>query len=287
MEYTARMEPRSWLITGASSGLGNAFARAALAAGDLVTATARRPEALAGLTRQFPGRVTAAGLDVRDAGQCQRAAETALAAYGRIDVLVNNAGHGIVGAVEETTEEELRDEFEVLFFGAMRLTRLVLPHMRARRSGTIVQVSSMMGLMSLAGAGAYCAAKGALEQASEALAAEAGPLGIRVLIVEPGVFRTGFFGPALRSSAAIADYGGTAGGTRAWLAAVHGTQPGDPDKAAQAVMGALDLPDPPLRLALGEDAVSAIRAKITAVSDDLDRNAPLSRSTDFAVAGTG
>jgi hypothetical protein len=122
----------------------------------------------------------------------------------------------------------------------------------------------MMGLMSLAGASAYCAAKGALEQASEALAAEAGPLGIRVLIVEPGVFRTGFFGPALRSSAAIADYDGTAGGTRAWLAAVHGTQPGDPDKAAQAVLAALDLPSPPLRLALGEDAVSAIRAKITA-----------------------
>lgn len=286
MEHTARMAPRSWLITGASSGMGNAFARAALGAGDLVTATARRPEALAALTRQFPGRVTAVGLEVRDAGQCQRAAETALAAYGRIDVLVNNAGHGIVGAVEETTEEELRDEFDVLFFGAMRLTRLVLPHMRAR-SGTVVQVSSMMGLMSLAGASAYCAAKGAMEQASEALAAEAGPLGIRVLIVEPGVFRTGFFGPALRASAAIADYDGTAGGTRAWLAAVHGTQPGDPDKAAQAVLAALDLPSPPLRLALGEDAVSAIRAKITAVSDDLARTAPLSRSTAFAVAGTG
>jgi NAD(P)-dependent dehydrogenase (short-subunit alcohol dehydrogenase family) len=287
MEHSASMAPRSWLITGASSGLGSAFARAVLAAGDLVTATARRPEALAGLARQFPGRVTAVGLDVRDAGQCQRAVEMALAAYGRIDVLVNNAGHGIVGAVEETTEEELRDEFDVLFFGAMRLTRLVLPHMRARRSGSIIQVSSMMGLMSLAGASAYCAAKGALEQASEALAAEAGPLGIGVLIVEPGVFRTGFFGPALRSSAAIADYDGTAGGTRAWLAAVHGTQPGDPDKAARAMLAALDLPGPPLRLALGEDAMSAIRAKITAVSDDLDRTAALSRSTAFTVAGAG
>ena len=113
MEHNARMASRSWLITGASSGLGNAFARAALGAGDLVTATARRPEALAGLTRQFPERVTAVPLDVRDAGQCQRAAETALAAHGRIDVLVNNAGYGIACAVEETTEEELRDEFDV------------------------------------------------------------------------------------------------------------------------------------------------------------------------------
>jgi NAD(P)-dependent dehydrogenase (short-subunit alcohol dehydrogenase family) len=157
--------------------------------------------------------------------------------------------------------------------------------MRARRSGPVVQVSSMMGLISLAGASAYRAAKGALEQASEALAAEAGPLGIRGLIVEPGVFRTGFFGPALRSSAAIADYDGTVGGTRASLAAVHGTQPGDPDYAAQAVLAELDLSSPSLRLALGEDAVSAIRAKITAVSHDLDRTAVLSRSADFALAG--
>jgi len=142
---------------------------AALGVGDLVNATAR-PEVLAGLTRQFPERVTALPLDVCDADQCQRAVEPVLAADGRLDVLVNNAGHGIVGAVEETTEEELRDEFDVLFFGAMRLTRRVLPHMRAWRSGAVVQVSSMMWLMSLAGASAYCAAKGALEQASEALA---------------------------------------------------------------------------------------------------------------------
>jgi NAD(P)-dependent dehydrogenase (short-subunit alcohol dehydrogenase family) len=285
LEDAVNATPRSWLITGASSGLGKAFAREALAAGDVVIATARRPEALADLTRQFPGHVTAIALDVRDAGQCRQAVESALTSHGRIDVLVNNAGYGIVGAVEEITEEDLRDEFEVLFFGAMRLSRLVLPHMRARRSGTIIQVSSVMWLATVAGGSAYSAAKAALGQASEVLAAEVRPLGIRVLIVEPGAFRTGIYDPArLRSCAAIADYHTTVGGTRAYLAAVHGNQPGDPDKAAQAVLTALDSPNPPLRLALGEDALSAIRHKITAMSEELERNARLSRSTALAAA---
>lgn len=271
--------PRRWLITGANSGFGAALVRAALAAGDLVVAAARRPETLAEVAEAHPDQVRVVALDVTDPGQCRTAVDQATAAFGDIDVLVNNAGYGIVGAVEETTEDELREAFEVMFFGAMRLTRLVLPRMRARRSGTIVQLTSMGGLAAFPGNSAYCAAKGALEQAGEALAAETAPLGIRVLLVEPGAFRTGFAGPALRASDRIADYDETVGVTRAALAAMHGTQPGDPDRAAAAILAVLERPDPPLRLALGDDAVSVIRAKLASVADDLAAGESLSRST--------
>jgi NAD(P)-dependent dehydrogenase (short-subunit alcohol dehydrogenase family) len=267
--------PRRWLITGANSGFGAAFTRAVLAVGDVVIAGVRRPETMAEVAAGHPGRVTVVELDVRDAAACERAIEAA----GHVDVLVNNAGYGIVGAVEETGEDEVRDAFEVMFYGALRLTRLVLPQMRERRGGTIVQVTSMGGLLAFAGTGVYCAAKGALEQASEALAAEVGPLGINVLIVEPGAFRTRFAGPALHLSASIPDYEATAGLTRTTLSTSHDTQPGDPDKAADAVLAALDLPEPPLRLALGEDAISAIRAKLAAVAEDLDATAHLGRYT--------
>ncbi|GII85063.1 short-chain dehydrogenase/reductase [Sphaerisporangium siamense] len=267
--------PRRWLITGANSGFGDSFARAALAAGDVVVAAVRRPETVAALAAAHPGRVTVVELDVRDAAACARAVEAA----GRVDVLVNNAGYGIVGAVEETSEEEFRDALEVMFHGPLRLTRLVLPQMRARRGGTIVQVTSMGGLLAFAGTGAYCAAKGALEQASEALAVEVRPLGIGILIVEPGAFRTSFAGPALRRSAPLDDYAATAGATAATLSASDGTQPGDPDKAAAAVLAALDLPEPPLRLALGDDAIAAIRAKLAAVAEDLDATAHLGQYT--------
>jgi NAD(P)-dependent dehydrogenase (short-subunit alcohol dehydrogenase family) len=274
-------QQRHWLITGANSGFGTEFARAALAAGDLVTAAVRRPETMAALGAEFPGRLTAIRLDVTDPAECEQAVKTAVAAHGRIDVLVNNAGFGLIGAVEETSEAELRGAMEVMFFGAMRLTRLVLPHMRARRSGTIVQVSSMGGLLSFPGVGAYCAAKGALELASEALAGEVAPLGLRVMIVEPGAFRTEFAGAALQHSTVIEDYQDTVGAVRTGLPDSHGGQPGDPAKAAAALLAALELPEPPLRLALGEDAVLAIRGKLAAVGADLDLTADLSLSTAF------
>ncbi|MDH6113977.1 NAD(P)-dependent dehydrogenase (short-subunit alcohol dehydrogenase family) [Kitasatospora sp. MAP12-15] len=270
---------RRWLITGANSGFGIAFARAALAAGDIVIAGVRRPESMAALIAEFPGRITALRLDVTDAEQCAQAVKSTVEEHGRIDVLVNNAGFGIVGALEETTEDELRNTMEVMFFGALRLTRLVLPHMRARRSGTIVQVTSMGGMLAFPGVSAYCAAKGALELASEALAGEVAPLGIKVLIVEPGAFRTEFAGPALKSAHMIEDYEPTVGAVRAGLSGSHGQQPGDPAKAAAALLAALDLPELPLRLALGEDAVTAIRGKLAAVGADLDATAALSLST--------
>jgi NAD(P)-dependent dehydrogenase (short-subunit alcohol dehydrogenase family) len=271
---TAGPEARSWLITGANSGFGAAFTRAALAAGDVVVAAVRRPETMVDLVSEYPGRLSVVTLDVRDAAQCRGAVEAAVAEHGRIDVLVNNAGYGTVGALEETTEEDLRDATEVMFFGPMRLTRLALPGMRRRRGGAVVQVTSMGGFLSFAGVGTYCAAKGALEQASEALAEEVTPLGIRVLIVEPGAFRTEFNG-ALAVSEPIGDYDGTVGVVRDALAKDDGQQPGDPDKAAAALLATLDAPTPPLRLALGDDATTAIRAKLAAVAADLDATADL------------
>jgi NAD(P)-dependent dehydrogenase (short-subunit alcohol dehydrogenase family) len=276
-------ERRVWLITGANSGFGAAFTRTALDAGDVVVAAVRRPETMLPLAGEHPGRLTIATLDVRDAAQCQAAVDAALTAYGHIDVLVNNAGYGTVGAVEETSENELRDAMEVMFFGPMRLTRLVLPVMRRRRSGTIVQLTSMGGLLAFSGVGTYCAAKGALEQASEALADETAPLGVRVLIVEPGAFRTEFNG-AIRASEAIPDYDGTVGQVREMLAGRAGKQPGDPDKAARALLAALELPKPPLRLALGDDAVAAIRGKLAAVAADLDATADLGTGSAINVA---
>jgi NAD(P)-dependent dehydrogenase (short-subunit alcohol dehydrogenase family) len=274
---------RTWLITGANSGFGAAFTRAALAAGDVVVAAVRRPETMRELAEKHPGRLTVVTLDVRDEAQCRAAVDAAVTAHGHIDVLVNNAGYGTVGAVEETSEAELRDAMEVMFFGPMRLTRLVLPLMRRRRSGTIVQLTSMGGLLAFSGVSTYCAAKGALEQASEALAAETAPLGIRVLIVEPGAFRTEFNG-ALKTATAIGDYDGTVGAVRETLAAGDGKQPGDPEKAARALLATLALPDPPLRLALGDDAVAAIRAKLASVAADLDATAELGTGSAINVA---
>ncbi|WP_059013504.1 oxidoreductase [Streptomyces specialis] len=267
-------DARRWLITGANSGFGASFTRAALAAGDLVVAAVRRPETMAELVAEHPDQLSVVALDVADPEQCRQAVETAERTFGHIDVLVNNAGFGTLGAVEETSEDELRYAMDVMFFGAMRLTRLVLPSMRRRRSGTIVQMTSMGGLLAFAGVGAYCAAKGALEQASEALAAETAPLGIRVLIVEPGAFRTEF-ATALQAAGTIADYDATVGPVREGLGSSHGKQPGDPDKAAAALLAALDLPNPPLRLALGDDAASMIREKLAAVAADLDATAHL------------
>jgi NAD(P)-dependent dehydrogenase (short-subunit alcohol dehydrogenase family) len=268
---------RNWLITGCSSGFGAALARAALAAGDRVMATARNPSALA----EFPDRTR---LDVTDEDSIAAAVALTVQRFGSLDVLVNNAGHGSVGAVEEIEPEHLRALMDVMFFGAVALTRSVLPHMRARGRGTIVQISSMGGQLTMPGFGAYCAAKFALEAISEALYAEVGALGIRVHIVEPGAFRTSFGGAGLHRSPPLAAYAATTGATRAAVEAMDGTQPGDPDKAARAILSLLDTPDAPLRLALGSDAVDAIRAHHGWVADELARWETLSRSTDLGTA---
>jgi NAD(P)-dependent dehydrogenase (short-subunit alcohol dehydrogenase family) len=264
---------KTWLITGCSSGFGRELAGAALARGDNVVATARRPETLADL-----GAETHA-LDVTRPEQIDAAVAATLERFGRIDVLVNNAGIGSVGAVETVEPDHLRTVMETMFFGAVALTQAVLPHMRAQRSGTIVQMSSQGGQVVLPGFGAYCAAKFALEAMSEALAYEAGPLGIRVLIVEPGAFRTELLSATMHRSPELDAYADTAGATRVAAEGMDGRQPGDPRKAAAAILTAVDADDPPLRLALGADAVDAIRAAQDARRADLDAWAELSRAT--------
>src|ERR671916_1964392 len=267
-----------WLITGTSAGFGREIARAALDRGDRVVATARRPDTLADLAAAAPDRVLALPLDVTRQEQIEDAVRAALDRFGRIDVLVNNAGHGSVGAIEEVEPGHLRDLMETMFFGPIALTKAVLPHMRERGSGAIVQMSSMGGQLAPPGFGAYCAAKWALEAASQALAAEVAPLGLRVLIVEPGSFRTEFGGARLHESPVIAAYAETAGRNRDYITGVDGTQPGDPRKAAAAILDALDAPEPPLRLALGADAVQSIGAGLDARRAELDAWAHVARA---------
>jgi NAD(P)-dependent dehydrogenase (short-subunit alcohol dehydrogenase family) len=273
---------RVWLITGCSTGFGRHLALAALAAGDRVMATARRAEQLTGLVAAGGDRARGITLDVTDSAAIDRAVAATVDAFGRIDVVVNNAGHGSVGAVEELTMPDLRALMDVMFFGAVTVTKAVLPHLRRQGGGAIVQISSMGGQLSMPGFGAYCAAKFALEGLSEAMAAEVAPFGVRVLIVEPGAFRTEFGGRRMHRSEPIAAYEVSTGPTRTAVDGMDGSQPGDPAKAAQAILAALDCDDPPLRLALGNDAVDAIRGHHEQLRADLDRWEKLSRSTDLS-----
>ncbi|SED06525.1 oxidoreductase [Streptomyces sp. TLI_105] len=268
-----------WLITGANSGFGRAFAEAAIAAGDVVVAAARRTETLDDLVAAHPDQVDPVALDVTDAAAVDRVVAELVERHGRVDVLVNNAGRTHVGSVEETTDEELRSLFDVHVFGPAALTRAVLPHMRARRSGAIVQVSSMGGQMSLPGFGAYSATKFALEGLSEALATEVRPLGIDVLVVEPGAFRTSLLGKGGVSGGSIEDYAETVGATRTYVETGGGTEEGDPAKAAAAVLAALNADETPLRLALGSDSIDAIHAHLEQVRSDLTTWEKVGRDT--------
>jgi NAD(P)-dependent dehydrogenase (short-subunit alcohol dehydrogenase family) len=246
-----------------------------------VVAGVRQTAAADGLVAKYPGRVTAVELDVTNGSQVTAAVAQAVLWHGRIDVLVNNAGCGLVGAVEETTDRELRDLMDLHFFGPAALIRAVLPHMRAQGSGAIVNLTSMGGRASFAGVGAYSATKFALEGLSEALAAEAGPLGIKVLIVEPGAFRTGFAGGSLRQSPALPVYADITGPLRADLPATSGRQPGDPAKAAEAILQALASGKIPLRLALGNDAADMIAAYLDDSRTEFSAWEHVTRSTDY------
>lgn len=274
-------ESKVWFITGAASGFGRALAEYALGRGARVVATGRNIESLATLAAGAPDRVLPLRLDVTRPDEVTAAVGSALARFGAIDVLVNNAGFGIVGAVEETTDAELRAAFDTMFFGAVALTRAALPHMRERGAGTIVQITSMGGLTTAPGYGAYCGAKHALEAVSEALAAEVEPLGIRVLVVEPGAFRTQLFGAGYRAMPTIDDYAPTVGPTRAAGRQLHGAQAGDPAKAARAIFDAVGAGAPTLRLPLGADAVDAIRSKLARVAADVDRTERVARDTTY------
>lgn len=272
---------RVWLITGATSGFGRAIAEAALAAGDTVVAAARRPQALDDLAGRYPGRVNAVALDVTDHGRIADVVADVVLWHGRIDVLVNNAGRGLVGAVEETTDRELRDLMDLHFFGPAALTRAVLPHMRAQGSGAIVQLTSQGGRLSFPGVGGYSATKFALEGLTEALAGEVAPFGIKVMIVEPGAFRTSFAGGGLLMADEMPEYADTVGQVRKGLPDSDGRQPGDPAKAAAAILTALDAEDTPLRLPLGSDAADAVAASLDGLRKEFAAWEPLIRSTDF------
>jgi NAD(P)-dependent dehydrogenase (short-subunit alcohol dehydrogenase family) len=260
---------RIWFITGASSGFGRELAEAVLERGDAVVATARKTDSLAGLGPD--DRVYALALDVTDAAQRDQAVTKAIEEFGRIDVLVNNAGRTQVGAVEETTDEELRALFDLHFFAPAALTRAVLPHMRRQGGGTIVQMSSVGGQVTAPGFGAYCATKFALEGLTETLRDEVAPFGIRTVIVEPGAFRTGLFRPgAAYESAELPEYAETVGPTRAYVRDGHLSQPGDPAKAAEAIIAAVDADEPPLRLVLGSDAIGNIERRWQSLAEELD-----------------
>lgn len=267
-----------WFITGSSGGFGRLLAETLLARGEAVVATARDPQALADLVAEHPDAVLALPLDVTDAPQVRGAVDAAVAA-GPIDVLVNNAGHGLLGALEELSDEQIHEVLGVNLLGALAVTRAVLPHMRARRQGHIVQMSSVGGVVANPGHAIYATTKFALEGASEALAGEVAPFGIGVTIVEPGPFRTDFLGRSMGRATPIPDYeDGPAGALRARDG--HGKQPGDPVRAVEAIIDAVRSRSAPLRLPLGRSAVERIRTKLTGQLADLEACAAVAIAAD-------
>jgi NAD(P)-dependent dehydrogenase (short-subunit alcohol dehydrogenase family) len=278
----AERQSKVWFITGASSGFGRELVDEVLRRGDRVVAAVRAPESVRDLEERDD--VLVVQLDVTRPSDIEAGVRAALARFGVIDVLVNNAGFSIVGAVEETSDGALRETMETMFFGAVALTRAVVPRMRERRSGTIVQVTSMGGLTTAPGFGAYCAAKHGLEGLSECMAQELAPFGVRVLLVEPGAFRTSLFGQRFRRMPTIDAYAPTVGPTRAYAAQNDGVQPGDPAKAARAIADAVSSSSTTLRLPLGADAVEGIRQKAARVLADVDATEAVARATAFTPA---
>ena len=270
-----------WFITGSSTGFGRELAEAALAQGHRVVATARRPEVLRELTQSYPETARAVRLDVTKPEEVRAAISEAVKEFGRIDVVVNNAGYGAVGALEEYSDEQLRRQFETNFFGAVDVTRAALPVLRAQGSGHVVNISSVGGFVSFPSGGLYCASKFALEAVSEALAAEVAAHGIKVTIVEPGAFRTRFNGGALDVAAnRTGEYPSTEQ-FLGWLRENDGKQPGDPRKAARAIIKAVEAENPPLRLPLGEDSITAIEGKLANVREEVARWREVGAATSY------
>jgi NAD(P)-dependent dehydrogenase (short-subunit alcohol dehydrogenase family) len=272
-----------WFITGCSTGLGRALATHVLDRGGRAAVTARDPRAVADIVDAHGDRAVALPLDVTDPEQVSTAVERAEETFGRIDVLVNNAGYGYLAAIEEGEDAEVRALFEANVLGVVAVTKAVLPGMRARRAGHVVSISSVGGLAAFGATGYYHATKFALEGLSESLAAEVAPLGIGVTIVEPGAFRTNWSGPSMRQSAVrIDDYSETAGKRREATFATYGRQPGDPARAAEAVVAALEADEPPLRLLLGTGALQIARGKLEALQREFTRWERLTLSTELS-----
>jgi NAD(P)-dependent dehydrogenase (short-subunit alcohol dehydrogenase family) len=271
-----------WFITGCSTGLGRALAEAVLDRGMHAVVTARDPARVADLAEAHGDRALAVALDVTDHAQVVDAVKRAEAAFGRIDVLVGNAGYGYLAAIEEGEDEEIRKLFDTNVFGLADVTRTVLPGMRARRSGHIVTVSSLGGLAAFGATGYYHATKFAVEGLSESLAAEVAPLGIKVTIVEPAAFRTDWSGPSMRQSAVrIDDYAETAGARREATLATYGRQPGDPARAAEAILTAVGSDEPPLRMLLGRAAYDIATARLGTLRTSFDAWRETTLGADF------
>ena len=280
MASSSPAKPRTWFVTGCSSGLGRALCERLLAGSDHVVATARDVSKIADL--RFAGRSLLLKLDITDNASVAAAVGAALAFNGGVDVLVNNAGYGLVGALEEVDEETVKDAFDANVYGAYRLIRAFLPHMRARRSGHILNISSMAGFVGGPGFCFYSATKFALEGMSEALAKEVAPFGIKVTLVEPGPFRTDFrSAKSMRSAPPMDAYADTVGRFRKMLIDTDGRQPGDPRKAADAMMAVVASDNPPLRLPLGDVCTQAMRAKLAAVAQEMDTWERVSAATSF------
>lgn len=272
----------TWLITGCSTGLGRALAEAVLASGHNAVVTARNVDAVEDITAGFPDTALALPLDVTDKAQISAAVKAAEDRFGAIDVLVNNAGYGYRAAVEEADDADIRRLFDTNFFGAVDMIKAVVPGMRANKSGSILNISSIGARITPPGSGYYAATKAALEGMSGSLRNELKPLGINVTAIEPGGFRTDFAGRSLtQSTTAIGDYADTAGKRRKEHDTAHGTQPGDPDKAARAIMAVVDSPNPPGLLVLGTDAFGAFGKVAEAQRAELDQWRELSTSTDI------
>jgi NAD(P)-dependent dehydrogenase (short-subunit alcohol dehydrogenase family) len=273
---------RTWFITGSSTGFGRLLAEEVLKSGGNVIATARNRSQIADLEQQFPKNAKALAMDVTDQAQVDSAVTQAFAQFGQVDVLVNNAGYGLAGAIEEATEEEYKPVFETNVFGLIRLTRAFLPYLRKQRGGHIFNLSSIGGLIGSPGWGYYNASKFAVEGFSEALAAELTPLGIHVTVIEPGPFRTDFLGRSgVEAKLRIADYDATAGKTREYFHTQAGKQPGDPARAVKAMIQVVESPNPPLHLILGAIALKRFREKLEKWNQEIAAWEQVTLGADF------
>lgn len=265
------MKNKIWFITGISSGLGKAIAQTVMEQGDFVIGTFRNQNQADSFNNQHQDKALALVLDITQSEHIDSTFQLIKQKFGRIDVLVNNAGFGFAGAIEETNTEEVRNVFEANFFGTLKLTQTFLPLFRKQRSGHIIQISSHGGFKAFAGFGIYNASKFALEGFSEALAQEIAPLGIKLTIVQPGPFRTAFAGNSFKQAiATIDDYANTAGAFREKINQVNGKQEGDPKKGAKAIYDITTLDEPPLRLPLGKIALLTLTSKLESVKADID-----------------
>ncbi|BBJ46520.1 short-chain dehydrogenase/reductase [Streptomyces antimycoticus] len=276
-----------WFITGCSTGLGRALATAVLDHGHRAVVTARDPGRLTDVVAGHGDRALALALDVTDKHQVAEAVKKAESAFGLIDVLVNNAGYGYLAALEEGEDEEVRALFDTNVFGLVDVTRAVLPGMRARRAGHIVNISSLGGLAAFGATGYYHATKFAVEGLSESLAAEVAPLGIKVTIVEPAAFRTNWSGPSMRqSTVSIDDYAESAGTRRTSTLATYGHQPGDPARASEAIIGAVEAEEPPLRLLLGKAAYDIAQARLDSLRTGFEAWRDVTLGADYPVTAS-